>query len=95
MSRMANVLKRASRQAKKQLYQSVGETEGALKGKPGRKNKCQKRALSLEFLKGRQLIPWRSRNNNCKKRITRPQYSSYANGTTFPLRRRDVLLNNV
>ena len=33
MSRMANVLKRASRQAKKKMYQSVGETEGALKGK--------------------------------------------------------------
>ena len=33
MSRMANVLKRASRQTKKKLYQSVSETEGALKEK--------------------------------------------------------------
>ena len=30
---MANVLKRASRQTKKKLYQSVSETEGALKEK--------------------------------------------------------------
>ena len=45
MSRMANVLKRASRQAKKQLYQSVGETEGALKGKPGRKKQVSKASV--------------------------------------------------
>ena len=69
------------------LYQSEGETEGALKGKPGRKKqKFQKQAFFLEFLRRKQHIPWRSRNNNRKKfavKNHRPQYSSYADGYQF------------
>lgn len=42
---MANVMKRVSKQAKKQLYQSEGETEGARKGKPGRKKQVSKASI--------------------------------------------------
>ena len=42
MSRMANVLKRASRQTKKKLYQSVSETEGALKEKASNLTMCNR-----------------------------------------------------
>lgn len=74
MSRMANVLKRASRQAKKQLYQSVGETEGALKGKA---------SVVPGIPEGETIDTLEEQKQQQQERITRPQYSSYADGYHF------------
>ena len=83
MSRMANVLKRASRQAKKQLYQSVGETEGTLKGKPRRKKQVSKASVVPGIPEGETIDTLEEQKQQQQERITRPQYSSYADGYHF------------
>ena len=99
MNRMANVLKRASRQAKKQLYQSVGETEGALKGKPGLKKQVSKASVVPGIPEGETIDTLEEQKQQlqeiCHKGSPDLSTLHMLMDTTFPLRRRDVLLNNV
>lgn len=96
MNRMANIMKRVSKQAKKQLYQSEGKTEGARKGKPGHKKQISKASIFPGIPQGETTETLEEQKQttarNLPQGITRTQYSSYADGsdTTFPLRRRDV-----
>ena len=67
-------MKRASRQTKKKLYQSVSETEGALK---------EKASVVPGIPEGETIDTLEEQKQQQQERITRPQYSSYADGYHF------------
>lgn len=74
---MVNVNKHASK-VNKQLYQSEGETERSLKGKPRRKKQVREASIIPGPGRAETAIA-----RNLLLRVTRPKSTSYAHGCHF------------
>ena len=96
---MANLNKRAAKQVRGQLFQPEGEVGTAMKGKPGRKKLIPKTSMIPGIPDGETTDTLeehkRQLQQSCCEGSPDLKTLHVLMDVTFPLRRRDILTNNL